>query len=281
MTVRQIAGIDAGGTMIKIAISDGKKLTLKAFPERGEDHFLEWLHRNYPEGFISMTGGGASCLSAQLPERQIQIVPEFQASCTGVQYLLHQERDSADPLILTNVGTGTSLHLVKGEKNQRLTGTGVGGGTILGLSALLTGIHDFSRLMELSLQGKRAHIDLTVAAVYRGHTPPIPGDLTASNFGNVSEKVEKAATANADLIASVIGLVAETITTLSVLAAEKEQVHRIVYIGGAFSGNPLLHRLVRNYSRFCHTEPMIPENGQFSGAVGALLMQRSLNQTES
>ncbi len=155
---------------------------------------------------------------------------------------------------------------------KRLGGTGVGGGTLLGLAKLMTGESDFKTLMELAAQGHRDQADLTVAHIYEGARPPIPGDLTASNFGRVLENSRRIS--NADKVAAVIGMVAETITSLTLFAARNEGLRTAVFIGSIFADNPVMKNTVHRYCSLCSLESLIPENGRFSGAVGAYLMLR-------
>ncbi|RYL88848.1 type II pantothenate kinase [Sporolactobacillus sp. THM7-4] len=263
-------GIDAGGTLIKVVCKEGKDIRFSSFPVSRMEECTERFDRYDPETEICLTGGKASLLRKKISEKRVSTIGEFAASCSGARFLLREQYEQIpEAFILTNVGTGTSIHFVEGEKNSRISGTGVGGGTIIGLSGLLTGVHDFNQMMELAKLGKRNHVDLTVAHIYEGYTPPIPGDLTASNFGLVSADSE--GISDSDKIASVIGLVAETVTTMSVLAAENKQVDTVVYIGSSFVGNPALKEVVTGYSTFRGTTPIIPERGQYSGAIGALL----------
>ncbi|RYM06363.1 type II pantothenate kinase [Sporolactobacillus sp. THM7-7] len=270
MNTHTSIGIDAGGTLIKVVLKDESGLRFRSIPLSEADACVSWLESDYPDAEIQLTGGKAALFEKALSGRSVHSIPEFAASCTGVRFLLKEQfgREPAS-FILTNVGTGTSIHFVSGEENRRIGGSGVGGGTIIGLSGLLTGTYDFSRMMKLSAGGRRQHVDLTVAHIYEGQTPPIPGNLTASNFGLVSPGGQEVS--NADKLAAVIGLVAETVTTISVLAAEKEGADTVVYIGSSFAGNPLMKEVVESYSRFRGTVPVIPEKGPYSGAVGALL----------
>jgi type II pantothenate kinase len=65
----------------------------------------------------------------------------------------------------------------------------IGGGTLLGLSNLLTGIKDFDQIIDLSKQGDNAHVDMLVKDIYGSTAAPIlglTGDLLASSFAKVA-----------------------------------------------------------------------------------------------
>ena len=53
--------------------------------------------------------------------------------------------------MLVSIGSGVSMIKVSNNgKFERVSGTMIGGGTLVGLSNLLTGIRDFDKIIELS-----------------------------------------------------------------------------------------------------------------------------------
>jgi type II pantothenate kinase len=273
MTGEWFAGIDAGGTLIKIAAEGADRRILRCFPAADAPQCVRWIKTHLPDARLCFTGGSAIRLKDRLGQVRSPVVPEFEASARGVRDLLRSHHTPVpDRFILTNCGTGTSIHRVTPEGQTRLGGSGVGGGTLLGLAQLMTGESDFETLMKLATQGRRDQADLTVAHIYEGTRPPIPGDLTASNFGRVPENSRRIS--DGDKVAAVIGMVAETITSLTLFAAEKEALRTAVFIGSIFVDNPVMKNTVRRYCGLCSLESIIPENGRFSGAVGACLMLR-------
>ncbi len=64
----------------------------------------------------------------------------------------------------------------------------IGGGTLLGLSNLLTGVKDFDAIQELSKKGDNSHVDMLVRDIYGSHSPfsDLTGDLLASSFAKVA-----------------------------------------------------------------------------------------------
>jgi type II pantothenate kinase len=262
-------GIDAGGTLIKIAYMDQNEPKFRKLPTTQMTAAADWIRRSFPHAEICMTGGKGTLLQSHLPGK-VRTMVEFDATCSGVQYLMGKRGLRAETFVLTNAGTGTSIHFVDESGNRRLGGTGVGGGTLIGLSYLLTGIHDYNEIVSLSKQGKRNLIDLKVSDIYEGAVPPIPGDLTASNFGNVLHRFP-GDQQPADLLACVSGLVGETVATASVLAAAQCGVSSVMYIGSSFIGNETLKEVVIGYTKLRGADPVILDNGEYSGAIGALM----------
>ncbi|RJE88406.1 type II pantothenate kinase [Paenibacillus sp. 1011MAR3C5] len=264
-------GIDAGGTLIKIAYIEGESdsIRCRTFSSSHIEDAAEWILKS-GSAEICVTGGKAKQLEACGVRPQTGIV-EFEATYRGVRYLLQEEGVPLESFILTNVGTGTSIHYLSGHTHRRVGGTGVGGGTIMGLSYALTGLADFDELLELAANGSREQIDLKVRHIYEGAEPPIPGELTASNFGRLNLLADLDGLSKSDLLSSVIGLVGETVATTSVLAAGQCQAATVVFIGSSFIGNELLKDAVEGYTRLRGATPMFLENGAYCGAIGALL----------
>lgn len=264
-----LVGIDVGGTLIKIAYRDGGRLVFRKFGAAQSADAAAWVNRTFGAADICLTGGGAHALE-RLLGRPCPKVVEFEATCRGIVHLLDSRQIRPDAFILTNVGTGTSIHFVQGDRHIRVGGTGVGGGTMLGLSALLTGVGEYGRIVEGAADGDRDRVDLKVKHIYAGAEAPISGDLTASNFGRVYRAGRETAGTN-DLLASVLGLVGETVATTSVIAAGQFQTDNIVYIGSSFVANDALKKVVADYTAYKGAFPLFVADGEFSGALGALL----------
>jgi type II pantothenate kinase len=261
-------GIDAGGTLIKFAFWDQNQLHTIKLPTEHMHAAVIWIQERFPTASLCVTGGKSSLFQSLLGYESRSMI-EFDATCQGVQYLMREQGISLPSFIVANAGTGTSIHWINQDGHSRVGGTGVGGGTLMGLSSLLTGIEDYEELIQLAKQGKTDRIDLKVSHIYEGAVPPIPGDLTASNFGYVLQ--HSGERIPADLLASVMSLVGETVATVSILAAQWHGVSTIVYIGSSFAGNDVLKDVVVRNTEFKGATPIFLQNGEYSGAIGALL----------
>lgn len=47
----------------------------------------------------------------------------------------------------------------------------IGGGTLLGLANLLTGVNDFDTILEMSKRGDNSNVDLLVKDIYGSNSP--------------------------------------------------------------------------------------------------------------
>lgn len=265
-------GIDTGGTLTKIAfLSAENELQLLAFPSNDLQSVKEWILQHASIAAIGATGGRTEQLREVVKDiRSMHYIVEFEATLKGVRYLLQTEKVDIQDAIITNVGTGTSIHYMSEETHVRVGGTGVGGGTLIGLAGLTTGVTDYEQINMLANRGTRHGIDLLVKDIYQGMDTPISGDLTASNFGKVGI-IGRTDFAQEDILATVQGLVGEVISTLSIQYAEQNKTKHIVYIGSTLSDNDHLKHVMAHYTELKkHTAIFLPDHG-YAGAVGALL----------
>ena len=271
--MHKVIGIDAGGTLTKIAYMDSnEKMAFEIFPSNDFSKVKDWIENNPHIEEIGLTGGRTKQLLAVLQTmKSIQYLVEFEATFKGVNYLLNTTTDyNLDKAIITNIGTGTSIHYMEGDSHTRVGGTGIGGGTLTGLSTIMTGISDFNEITRKAEQGNRDYIDLFVKDIFQGMVPPIEGHLTASNFGKVN--IEKGVKhEQEDLLATIQGLVGEVITTLSIQFAEEKNTESIVYIGSTLINNDHLRKVIANYTILKKHQPIFIKDCGFSGAIGALL----------
>ncbi|MEC3133895.1 type II pantothenate kinase, partial [Bacillus cereus] len=168
-------GIDAGGTLTKIAYFNEKKLlTFEKFYSHEQHKIIDWIKNNNGIKQICITGGKSKLLQHLLTgSYKIIELNEFESTLAGVQYILKEEKHTINNFILTNIGTGTSIHYVYNEQYIRAGGTGVGGGTIMGLSKLLTNTNHFEDVIPLTKVGSRKELDITVGDIYSGILSPI------------------------------------------------------------------------------------------------------------
>ena len=88
--------------------------------------------------------------------------------------------------VVVSIGTGTSLVLVRDGGCAHIGGSGVGSGTLRGLSRKMFGRQDTRELFKLSESGNRLTVDLTVGDLFSG-TDTLPPDLTASNLAKAAD----------------------------------------------------------------------------------------------
>lgn len=265
-------GIDTGGTLTKLAyLDEHQELKLTVFPSNEMHLVKEWLENHPQVEEIGLTGGRTEQLLDVLKTmKSIEYIVEFEATLKGVRYLLKKEGHTIDQSIITNIGTGTSIHYMDGYTHARVGGTGVGGGTLIGLSTIMTGISDFDEIKANAFKGRREGIDLLVKDIYQGMDTPIDGNLTASNFGKVGITEQREFEQN-NVLATTQGLIGEVISSLSIQLAVQYETEHIVYIGSTLIDNEQLVKVIEHYTILKKHKPIFLEDCGFSGAIGALL----------
>lgn len=270
--MQNVIGIDAGGTLTKLAyINEQNEMDFEIFPSNDFSKVKTWLENHPHIEEIGLTGGRTKQLLNVLKTmKSIQYLVEFEATFKGVKYLLNKNGYDIENAIISNIGTGTSIHYMEGYSHIRVGGTGIGGGTLTGLSTIMTGVSDFNEITSNAALGSRENIDLFVKDIFQGMEPPIEGHLTASNFGNVSILKDTKYETN-DLLATIQGLVGEVITTLSIQFAEEKKANEIIYIGSTLTNNDHLKEVISNYTILKKHKPVFLDDCGFTGAIGALL----------
>jgi type II pantothenate kinase len=70
-------------------------------------------------------------------------------------------------VILVSIGSGVSIIKVNAfDSFERVAGTMIGGGTLIGLSNLLTGVRDFDKIIEMASRGDHTKVDMMVRDIY-------------------------------------------------------------------------------------------------------------------
>ncbi|MFE8699229.1 type II pantothenate kinase [Cytobacillus sp. FJAT-54145] len=264
--MRQRIGIDAGGSLVKICYEQNNQLHYRKHHYHEMEDVLKWLNLVTPNANYKLTGGKAGILQEKY-FANVSVVPEFQATCEGAIFLTKAASLSLERYLLVNVGTGTSWYIINGDQHKRIFGSGVGGGTFLGLGSILAGETAFSSFVDLSNSGNREKVDLLVKDIYGPNKPPINGDLTASNFA----KGRTDQSHKSDDLASLTNMISETIVLLTSQLAINNEVDIVIFIGSTVSGHPKLKESLHFYTNMLGLKSFNLDHGEYSGAVGALL----------
>ena|SRR6266404_5839602 len=261
-----IVGIDIGGsTTDAVLLNDGVKVvTVEANdPIAAASGALGKListygHRLDEVHAIAATGGGSRQLGADLLGIPITKVPEITAIGIGGSTLAA----TTDALVVS-MGTGTALVSVKGARIEHAGGTGVGGGTLLGLSKHLLNVARLETLEALAARGDLSRIDLTVEDIAGGPVGNLPPGATASNFGKVSGD----ATIE-DKARALVNMIAEVIVVVSVIAARVYGHQEVVLTGKLVRVAPLLERIQSTRALFDRGF-VVPQFAEVATAIGA------------
>lgn len=210
---------------------------------------------------IALTGVGASYVDGDIYGIPTETVQEFTAVGTGGLALSKQEK-----AVVVSMGTGTAfIWAEKDQEVRHLCGSGVGGGTVAGLCSRLCGTRKYEQIIKLSADGDVNNIDLTVGDITRNTHPSLPLDITAANFGNVSDDA-----AAGDFAAGVINMVLQSIGTTAVMACRACSCDTVV-LTGFMSNLPQAKECFELFNRLHGIKFIIPENATFATSIGAAL----------
>lgn len=218
---------------------------------------------------LAVTGGRHKLLPAMLRTCTIVPVPEVTAIGRGGQALgLPADVDPATPILVVSAGSGTAVIAARGAAYAHVTGTGVGGGTLLGLGRLLLGTADAIEIDAMAMRGDANGADLALRDVVSGPIGTLPPDATAVNFGRLARQTESAQPD--DLAAALQTLVGQVIAITAINAARAERIERVVLIGH-MADMPSFCRVIAQVGLYYGMDVTVPAHAGFGTAIGALL----------
>ncbi|NLW89158.1 MAG: type II pantothenate kinase [Clostridiaceae bacterium] len=265
-----VIGLDVGGSTTKIVgIQEGAIIgheivkatdpVTSAFGALGK--FIDNHHLHISDiSKLMITGVGASFPTGDLLGIRTVRVQEFLATGLGGLRL-----SGLDHAVVVSMGTGTAFVEANKDKVRHIIGSGVGGGTVLGLSSSLLNVRDFDVLTELASEGNLGKVDLTIADISKIEIPGLPMSTTASNFGKMSDDVTRS-----DLALGIFNLVFQSIGTMTVLAARNVGLADAVFTG-QMTRVSRCKDLFAIFSDLYRVNFIVPDYSEFATAIGAAL----------
>jgi len=263
-----ILGIDIGTTTTKaVTIEDGKltrKVKTKAVDAVtaatgafGKIVLENGIDINSIEK-IKITGAGASKIKNDIFGIPTDRVNEIDAIGIGGMFLSGERN-----IIITNIGTGTVI-IEAGDKGiSHFGGSGVGGGTILGLAKKLLPTAEFSGILELAKSGNVSQVDLLLSDITDAGISFLSKESTAANFGKMLDTA-----CPSDIAFAIINMVYQVIGVLSVFAAKARNTDRVIVTGNG-SGNPIGKKIFTGITAMYGIKFIYPEHAEYTTAVGA------------
>lgn len=277
--MRTIIGIDIGGSTTKIVgfrENEGERELISPMLVRAADAVtsvygafgkftMENNLRLSDIDKVLMTGVGASFIKEALYSLDCEKISEFSCVGSGGLYL-----SGLDEAIVVSMGTGTALMYAKkvGNKTETtyLGGTGVGGGTLLGLCKKMMGVDTIDHIQSLCEGGNLDNVDLKIKDMSSDESFQISRNLTAANFGKLSDMAT-----NEDIALGVANMVAETIAMLAVFAARSYNIKTVVLTGN-LTAIKAVNKVFDGLEEHFGIKFIIPELSQFATVIGAALV---------
>lgn len=266
-----IIGIDVGGSTTKIVgyYEDGKLIgrlmveaadpLTSAYGALGKFVNENKLSLSQVKQIV-LTGVGASLFKEDIygiPARQVD---EFQAIGLGGLALSKKKEG-----LIISMGTGTAFVRADKDGIRHIGGSGVGGGTVLGLCGRLCNARSFDTIVEMAHKGDLKKVDLNISDISAGDISTLSPEVTASNFGKMADGL-----AAEDLARGVLNMVFQTIGMLAVFACRNDNVKDVI-ITGTLSTVPCAKTLFKQVERLYNIKFIIPANSIYATATGAAL----------
>ena len=265
-----IIGLDVGGSTTKIVSMKDGVVTAKAVVKATDpvtsafgavgklvnDNSLrlEDIDR------INITGVGSGFTAGSMLGIETVLIKEFDATGLGGLFLSGLEH-----AVVVSMGTGTAYLDATKEEIRHIIGSGVGGGTIVGLCNSIFGMDDAIKLSEIAEAGDLSAVDLTIGDISKSDIPGLPMDATASNFGKVADDLRRE-----DKAAGIFNLVFQSIGTMSVLSSRIAGIDDIVFTGQLAEFRQCTE-VLNSFNELYHVNFIVPGDAVFGTAIGACL----------
>ena len=267
-----ILGIDIGGSTTKIVAFEEKNRVLDTLQVRAGDQITSLygaighilykcsLTLSQVTAFV-LTGVGATMVKGDIYGIPTYRVKESEAIGKGAL-----ELTGLKETLVVSVGTGTAFVMASEKECRHIGGSGVGGGTLTGLSSRLLGESHIDAIVAMAEKGSLRQVDLAICDISDEEIPSLPPHVTAANFG----KVESTATKE-DFALGLINMLFETVGTLSAFACKNTDIKEIV-VTGTVATLPQAQKYLDGVGMLHGIKFTIPEKAAFATAIGAALL---------
>lgn len=137
----------------------------------------------------------------------------------------------------------------------------------MGLSKLLLQAESIEHIAEYAAEGDLGNVDLRIKDITAsGSLSALSRDLTAANFGNVSDLANKS-----DLALGIMNLVCETVGMVSIFAARSVGVKNIVLTGNVTRLDYCRKKFEEFNGMGYGVNFIIPDHSRYGTVIGAAL----------
>ena len=214
---------------------------------------------------IGVTGGRYRDLPDQVDGFQIHKVDEMRA--LGLGGLALAARDAG---LVVSAGTGVAMVSASKKGVEHVTGSAVGGGTLLGLSSLLLGTKDVAEIDRLALDGDAAAVDIMLSEAVGGKIGRLPANANAVNLGKLNQSTTFS---RENLAAGLVRLVAQVIAVIAINASNAAGLDAIIMVGHLMD-LAAMRKEVDLVGEFYARNFIVPENPGSASVLGALIASK-------
>lgn len=234
--MKLILGVDAGSSSTKLLAmtEDGTKFItpMRMGPMGDHKSFCAALSRFAADNamteedfaYIAATGGRATHVGEEILGVEVRRINEIEAMSAGALRFSGRDRG-----VVVNMGTGTAfVYAQKGAAPRHICGSGVGGGTLMGLGSRLVDTSNYSEILFLASKGERNGADISIADMDLADVESLDARMTLSNFGKLRPEDD---TDRRDVAAALVNLILQTVGTEAMLACRSVDCDTAILAG--------------------------------------------------
>ena len=260
-----IIGIDRGASFSDLAVIKSGRL-VETFSVEKRDwksigRAFDQLSDRYQTDHIVFTGS-----TADMPtkiKKEVQMIPEIDAIGFGGSALANYT-----DCIVVSIGTGTAMVHFSENSARHVGGTGLGGGTIKGLSSIICGLDDPLQIEARAVKGNPSKINLTISDLGYEGLSFLGSDVTASNFADVKSKKTE------DMAAGIMRLVGETVGIIASICAREFKCQDRIVVVGKVANSQFIRHIIDLVGKLYKTQFTFPENHGYAKVYGAVVKYR-------
>jgi type II pantothenate kinase len=207
---------------------------------------------------IRITGAGASKIKSDIFGISTTRIGEIKAIGKGGMFL-----SGMDNIIITNIGTGTAIIEASGQRISHFGGSGIGGGTIIGLAKKMLPTAEFGGIIKLAQTGNLSRVDLLLEDIMDTDISFLNKETTVANFGKMADQA-----GSEDIALGIINMVYQVIGMLSVFAAKAKNIKSVIVTGNG-SDNKLGQKVLADITGMYGVDFVYPVDAEYTTAVGA------------
>lgn len=168
---------DFGGSTVDAVFWDGDEIKETRSFESQEvpiadlDSFVQTANIDLQDVTeIFVTGGKSRFFQDKINDTTVTKIPEIDAIGHGGFYITNE-----DSILVVSMGTGTCIVSMEGQVCKHIGGTGVGGGTFLGLARELLSLNSIDEALQMASSGETKGVDISVEEIVGGGVWRVPG----------------------------------------------------------------------------------------------------------
>jgi len=255
-------GIDRGASFTDFAVIDSSRLVETHSIEKRDWQSItstyDRLTDRYQAHRTVFTGSSADMPAGM--KKEVQMIPEIDAIGFGGSALANYSE-----CIVANIGTGTAIVHFSEQGARHVGGTGMGGGTIKGLSSVICDLDDPLQIEAQALKGNPAKINLTISDLGYEGLSFLDSNMTASNFAHIRSKKTE------DMAAGILRLVGETVGIIAAICAREFKCQDRVVIVGKVANSQFIRHTIELVGKLYQTQFTFPDNPGYATVYGAAM----------